>query len=142
MSGTGIHAYSCLFVYIDNIVPESYKVGIEELISSSTYDMPDHKISSVVVNHATHLYQVMLMAHDEFCRVLYSSKLTDVSYLVNGTKLLNKLAIIYEDCDKTNQSAITSFERQIVMMSQKYLPEFMCVSFKAMKDGYSDSLSG
>ena len=82
------------------------------------------------------------MAHDEFCRVLYSSKLTDVSYLVNAAKLLNKLGSIYEDDSQMNGSAINSFEKQIVTMSQKYLPEFMCVSFKAMKDGYSDSLSG
>ena len=127
---------------VDNIVPESYKAGIEELISSSTSNLSSHDISSVVISHASHLYQVMLMAHDEFCRVLYSDKLTDVSYLVNAAKLLNKLGSIYEDDSQMNGSAINSFEKQIVTMSQKYLPEFMCVSFKAMKDGYSDSLSG
>ena len=124
------------------MVPESYKTGIEELISSSTINLPSQDVSSAVINHASHLYQVMLMAHNEFCRVLYSSKLTDVSYLVNAAKLLDKLATIYEDSSQINGSATNSIEKQIVTMSQKYLPEFMCVSFKAMKDGYSDSLSG
>jgi len=82
------------------------------------------------------------MAYNEFHRVLYSSKLTDVSYLVNGAKLLNKLGTIYENSSQPNESAIDIFEKQIVTMSQKYLPEFMCVSFKAMKDGFEDSLSG
>ena len=84
----------------------------------------------------------MLMAHNEFCRVLYSSKLTDIPYLVNAAKLLSKLATIYEDCNQVNELAIKCFEKQIVAVLYKYLPEFMCVSFKAMKDGYSDSLSG
>ena len=127
---------------VDNVVPESYKSGIEELISSSATDLSNHEIPSVVVNHATHLYQVMLMGHDEFHRVLYSSKLTNVPYLVSAAKLLNKLSTIYEDCNQTNEVAIKCFEKQIVTISQKYLPEFICVSFKAMKDGYSDSLSG
>ena len=128
---------------VDNVVPESYKAGIEELISSSANDLSNRGISSVVVvNHATCLYQVMLMAHDEFCRVLYSSKLTNIPYLVNAAKLLNKLGTIYEDGNQINEQAIKCFERQIVAISQKYLPEFICVSFKAMKDGYSDSLSG
>ena len=127
---------------VDNVVPESYKAGIEELISSSANDLSNCGIPSVVVNHATYLYQVMLMAHDEFCRVLYSSKLTNVPYLVNAAKLLNKLGTIYEDCNQINELAIKCFERQIIAISQKYLPEFICVSFKAMKDGYSDSLSG
>lgn len=131
-----------LHLCIDNIVPESYKAGIEELVSSSTNSLSSDEISSVLVNHASHLYQVMLMAHDEFSRVLYSSKLTDVSYLVNGAKLLNKLGTIYEEHGQKSGSVITSLEKQIVIMSQRYLPEFMCVSFKAMKDGYSDSLSG
>ena len=129
-------------VVIDNIVPESYKAGIEELISSSTINLPSHDISSAAISHASHLYQIMLLAHDEFCRVLYSSKFTDVSYLVNAAKLLNKLGNIYEDSSQMNGSATNSIEKQIVTMSQKYLSEFMCVSFKAMKDGYSDSLSG
>lgn len=127
-------------MYVENVIPESHKAGIEEFISSTNI-FTDHEISSIVVNHASHLYQVMLMAHEEFHRVLYSSKLTDVPYLVNATKLLNKLGTIYEDCDQIDESALKSIEKQIVAMSQKYLPEFICVSFKAMKDGFSDSLS-
>ena len=84
----------------------------------------------------------MLIAHDEFCRVLYSSKLTDVSYLVNVAKLLNKLGAIYEDCIEMNGPVINSLENQLVTMLQKYLPEFICVSFKGMKDVFSNSLSG
>ena len=136
------YMHMIILLLTDNIIPESYKAGIEELISSSTGNLPSHDISSVVVSHATHLYQVMLMAHDEFCRVLYSSKLTNVAYLENAAKLLNKLNSIYEDNSQLNGSVTSSFEKQIVAVSQKYLPEFMCVSFKAMKDGYSDSLSG
>lgn len=116
--------------------------GIKKFMSSSVAIWPtsDQDVE-VVMQHASNLYLVMILSHDEFQRVLYSNRLTDVSYLVNAAKILKELNLIYEN-DNQLDEVITIFENQITMIAEMFLPELACVSFKSLKDGYSDSLSG
>lgn len=112
-----------------------------ELVTTSAErsSTPDYVIPGVVHQHARLLYQTMVLSHEEFNRVLYSSQPIDVAYLVNTAKLLNNLNVIYEE---NSQLKVLMIERQISVMLKKYLPELACISFKALKDGYSVSLSG
>ena len=106
-------------------------------MSTELHPTSDCVASEIIVQHASLLYQAMVLSHEEFHRVLHQPKLTDVAYLVNTAKFLRGLNIIYE-----NDVVIMMAEKQISVMIEKYLPEMACVSFKALKDGYSDSLSG
>ena len=108
--------------------------GIDELVTTDS-NVP------VLEDHATHLYRVMSLSHDEFERVLYSSRLTDVSYLVKAARNLKELSIIYDDDSKKTDKVTKIFESQIITISERFLPELACVSFKALKDAYSDTLS-
>jgi len=96
-----------------------------------------------LVHHASQLCQLMSLAYTEFHRVLYSNKLTDNAFLVQGAKALEELCNIYEENDQKGGLATTiAYGKQIVDISKRYLPELICVSFKALKDGFSDSLLG
>ena len=118
-------------------------MDIKQLIALSGAPDTDssHDIPHVIVQHATFLYQVMSASYNEFHRVLYSSKAIDVAYLVSVAKSLKELCLIYEDENESERN-IAAFEKQVIYVSKKFLPEFVCISFKAMKDAHSDILSG
>ena len=95
-----------------------------------------------LVYHASQLCRLMSLAYAEFHRVLYSSKLTDLTFLIQGASALEVLCKIYEENDQKGGFNNIAYGKQIVAVSRRWLPEMICVSFKALKDGFSDSLLG
>ena len=102
----------------------------------------DDNIPQQILHHAECLYLVMTACSVEFHRVLYKSdEIVDISFLLKTSKLLKQLVDIYEDVP-ADSIILSTLERQVTYISTKHLPELASISFKAMKDAYSDSLSG
>jgi len=125
------------------IIPDFHQSEMMELLLKESSGVTSgDDVPQELVHHASQLCQLMSLAYTEFHRVLYSNKLTDKTFLVQGAKALEELCKIYEENDQKSRLANNAYGKQIVGISKQYLPEMICVSFKALKDGFSDSLLG
>ena len=92
--------------------------------------------------HANHILALFSMASQEFERTLCEPEaIVSIKYLTDGTE---QLMSIYEKYDQHEQdgTAMTAFGEQLLPLFCKHLPNFVCISFKAMKDFYSHSMTG
>ena len=107
----------------------------------NTSEVCSKELPGVVMLHAKHIYELAGAAKKEFQFVLHEAHHTiKVTFLIQASKHLGELCKIYEDC--TDLSWQKLFEKQVAFLFRRHLPELSCVSFKAMKDLYSNTMSG
>ena len=139
--------FKVICFFIEEKHSHSLYAGIKKMVTATTDVMSsdvrsDDNIPQQIFHHAECLYLVMTACSAEFHRVLYKSdEIVDISFLVKTAKLLNQLSDIYENVPADSFISL-ALERQVTYISTKHLPELASISFKAMKDVYSDSLSG
>ena len=113
---------------------------MEEFITN-TSEVCSKELPGVVMLHAKHIYELAGTAKKEFQFVLHEAHHTiKVTFLIQASKHLGELCKIYEDC--TDVSWQKLFGEQVAFLFRRHLPELSCVSFKAMKDMYSNTMSG
>ena len=98
--------------------------------------------SSDIQLHANHILALFSMASHEFERTLYEPEaIVSVEYLTNATEWLMDIHEKYEQHEE-DDTAMTTFGEQLLCLFCEHLPNFVCISFKAMKDFYSHSMTG
>ena len=113
---------------------------MEEFITK-TSEVCSKQLPDVVMLHAKHIYDLVRAAEKEFQYVLHKAQHTiKVAFLIQASKHLYELCKIYQDCTDLSQQKL--FGEQVAFLFRRYLPELSCVSFKAMKDMYSETMSG
>lgn len=113
---------------------------MEEFITN-TSEVCSKELPGVVMLHAKHIYELAAAAKKEFQFVLHEAHHTiKVTYLIQASKHLGELCKIYEDCTDVLWQKL--FGEQVAFLFRRHLPELSCVSFKAMKDMYSNTMSG
>lgn len=113
---------------------------MEEFITN-TSEVCSKQLPDVVMLHAKHIYELAGAAKKEFQYVLHEAHHTiKVTFLIQASKCLVELCKMYEDCTDLSQQKL--FEEQVAFLFRRHLPELSCVSFKAMKDMYSNTMSG
>lgn len=114
---------------------------MEDFITNTSSEVCSKQPPDVVLLHAKHIYELVGAAKKEFQYVLHEAHHTiKVTFLIQASKHLGELCKIYEDC--TDLSWQKLFGEQVVFLFRRHLPELSCVSFKAMKDVYSNTMSG
>ena len=113
---------------------------MEDFITN-TSEVCSKQLPGVVMLHAKHIYELAGAAKKEFQFVLHEAHRTiKVTFLIQASKHLGELCKIYEDC--TDLSWQKLFEEQVAFLFRRHLPKLSCISFKAMKDLYSNTMSG
>ena len=83
----------------------------------------------------------MEFTKDAFPMVLNQpSAVIKVATLVPTVQHMKKLCIIYEK--NTSTSLLETYEKQVIYIHEECFPKFFYLSFKALQDMYSASLSG
>lgn len=97
--------------------------------------------SEFVTLHAECMHGLMVFTKDAFQLVLNQpDQVIKIDMIKRAAEHLKKLCIVYEQDLSTSRLKIS--EQQVIYVSKKYFPEMFCVSFKALQDVYSTSISG
>lgn len=89
--------------------------------------------------HAECMHGLMVFAKDAFQLVLNQpEKVLKTSMLKKAIQHLKKLCVAYEQ----NVDSINLCKDQVMYLSRECFPELFYVSFKALQDLYSRSMSG
>ena len=116
--------------------------SLDQSVECTFSDSGTKAPSSHIQLHANHILALFSMASQEFERTLCEPEaIVSVEYLTNGTELLIR---IYEKYDQHegDDTAMATFGEQLLCLFCEHLPNFVCISFKAMKDFYSHSMTG
>lgn len=82
------------------------------------------------------------MASQQFEQMLCQpDAVVSVEYLINSTDRLIGIYTMYDE-HEGDCAAMATFGEQLLRLSRQHLPNLACISFKAMKDFYSDSMTG
>ena len=133
----------CFSLVADQEITEESQfdfISMEEFMTK-TSEVCSKQLPGVVMLHAKHIYDLVRAAEKEFQDVLHKAQHTiKVAFLIQASKHLYELCKMYEDCTDLSQQKV--FGEQVAFLFRRYLPELSCVSFKAMKDMYSETMSG
>ena len=116
--------------------------SLDQSIEYTFSDSGTKSPSSHIQLHANHILALFSTASHEFEHTLCEPEaIVSVEYLTNAIGWLMDIHEKYEQHEK-DDTAMTTFGEQLLCLFCEHLPNFVCISFKAMKDFYSHSMTG
>ena len=117
-------------------------VDVGDILKATSGENSKHEnTSELVVLHARCIHGLMAFTKDTFPMALNQpDQVIQIAMLVRAVQHMKKLCIAYEK--EMNTTELELCKKQIIYVHKEYFPEFFYLSFKALQDLYSESLSG
>lgn len=127
--------------FIDKLQHEKHSAtGVREILSVCSEE-ESTSCSEIITLHAKCLHGILVFTKDATKHVLNQpDRVLNISLLISAVENLRNLCVTYEQ--DINARDLRMCEKQIIYVSRDYFPELFTVSFRALQDVHSKSLSG